>query len=78
MFLSFLIEELCSKEENDKTGCNFTFGHECICILLQAVLKRRQLSAIRVTKSAVFNFFYLINKTPQPTFFSIKTTQITT
>ena len=30
MFLSLLIEELCTKEENDKTGCNFNFGHECI------------------------------------------------
>ena len=30
MFLCSLIEELCAKEENDKTGCNFNFGHECI------------------------------------------------
>ena len=30
MFLCSLIEELCTKEENDKTGCNFNFGHECI------------------------------------------------
>ena len=29
MFLCSLIEELCTKEENDKTGCNFNFGHEC-------------------------------------------------
>ena len=32
MFLCSLIEELCTKEENDKTGCNFNFGHECILI----------------------------------------------
>ena len=32
MFLCSLIEELCTKEENDKTGCNFNFGHECINI----------------------------------------------
>ena len=25
-----LIKELCTNEENDKTGCNFNFGHECI------------------------------------------------
>ena len=30
MFLCSLIEELCIKEENAKTGCNFNFGHECI------------------------------------------------
>ena len=32
MFLCSLIEELCTKEENDKTGCNFNFGHECILL----------------------------------------------
>ena len=30
MFLCSLLEELCTKEENDKTGCDFNFGHECI------------------------------------------------
>ena len=30
MFLCSLVEELCTKEENDKRGCNFNFGHECI------------------------------------------------
>ena len=30
MFLCLLSEELCTKEENNKTGCNFNFGHECI------------------------------------------------
>ena len=29
MFWSSLIEELCTKEENDKTGCKLNFGHEC-------------------------------------------------
>ena len=29
MFLSSLIEELCTKEENDKTGCKLNFEHEC-------------------------------------------------
>ena len=30
MFLSSLIEELCSKEENNKAGCTLTFGGQCI------------------------------------------------
>ena len=30
MFLRSLVEELCTKEENDKKGCNFNFGHKCI------------------------------------------------
>ena len=31
MFLCSLVEEFEeTKEENDKTGCNFNFGHECI------------------------------------------------
>ena len=42
MFLYSLIKDLCTKEENDKTGCNFNFGHECISssyvILLNKIL----------------------------------------
>ena len=30
MFLCSLTDELCTKEENDKTGCKLNFGHECI------------------------------------------------
>ena len=37
MFLCSLIEELCTKEENDKTGCNFNFGHECILCMFACV-----------------------------------------
>ena len=33
MFLCSLTEELCPKEENDKTFCNFNFGHECIKLI---------------------------------------------
>ena len=29
MFFCSLIEELCTKEENYKTSCSFSFGHEC-------------------------------------------------
>ena len=38
MFLCSLIEELCTKEENDKTGCNFNFGHECILLVMPMCL----------------------------------------
>ena len=34
MFLCSLTEELCRKEESDKTDCNFNFGHECIYMYL--------------------------------------------
>ena len=30
MFLSSLIEELYTKEENNKAGCTFAFGGQCI------------------------------------------------
>ena len=30
MFLSSLIEELCTKEENNKVGCTLIFGGQCI------------------------------------------------
>ena len=30
MFFCSLIEELCTKEENYKSSCNFNFAHECI------------------------------------------------
>ena len=29
MFLSSLDKELCTKEENNKTGCTLTFGGQC-------------------------------------------------
>ena len=29
MFLCLLINKLYTKEENNKTGCNFNFGHQC-------------------------------------------------
>ena len=33
MSLCSLVEKLCTKEENVKTGCNFNFGHECNSIV---------------------------------------------
>ena len=30
MLLSSLIEELCTKEENNKASCTLTFGGQCI------------------------------------------------
>ena len=32
MLFCSLVEELCTKEENYKTSCNFNFGHESIYI----------------------------------------------
>ena len=32
MFLGSLIEELCTKKENNKVGCTLTFGGQCIYI----------------------------------------------
>ena len=42
MFLCSLIEELCRKEEGDKTGCNFNFGHECIISFVKNLLTMRK------------------------------------
>ena len=39
MFLSSLIEELCTKEENNKAGCTLTFARQHI---LFSVKKRKQ------------------------------------
>ena len=30
MFLCSWIEELCTKEENNETGCSLNFEHQCI------------------------------------------------
>ena len=38
MFLSSLIEELCTKEENKKAGCTLTFGGQCSRVALYKVL----------------------------------------
>ena len=43
MFLCSLIEELCTKEENDKTSCNFNFRHECIKPYVLCITIRRSL-----------------------------------
>ena len=43
IFLSSLIEELCTKEENDKTGCKLNFGHECIITGEEVIYSKRKL-----------------------------------
>ena len=43
MFLHSLIEELCPKEENGKTGRNFNFGHECIIYIVNVNEVRSQM-----------------------------------
>ena len=39
MFLSSLIEELCSKEENNEAHCTLTFGGQCT-YLIENIQKR--------------------------------------
>ena len=43
-FFCSLIEELCTKEENYKTSCNFNFGHECVMNLTLGYLSFLKLS----------------------------------
>ena len=45
MFLCSLIEELCTKEENDKTSCNFNFGHECILVVTVNIMNELSLNS---------------------------------
>ena len=35
MFLSSIIEELCTKEENYEASCTLTFVGQCICYIIQ-------------------------------------------
>ena len=49
MFLCSSIEELCRKEESDKTGCNFNFGHEYIF---------NAYSAVNLNECSEFNLIY--------------------
>ena len=37
MFITSLIEELCTKEENNKAGCTLTFGGQFIFILVKII-----------------------------------------
>ena len=62
MFLCSFIEELCTKEGNNKTGCSFNFEHQCMnekykmihqvkenCVdKLTAELKRQHISNLSV------------------------------
>ena len=64
MFLCSLIEELCTKEENYKTSCNFNFGHDCIerfCIKNNFEITQRILNLKFVSKisSNSWQFHYL-------------------
>ena len=43
MFLSSLYEELCIKEENDKTGCTLIFGGQCKILATSVAKQRRNL-----------------------------------
>ena len=54
MFLSSLIEELCTKEENNKAGCTLTFGEQCI--LEETMLKSKNSFEVIIT----VNYFLII------------------
>ena len=49
MFICLLIEQLCTKEENNETGCSFNFEHQCI---LKYLLFEKILGA---THECIFN-----------------------
>ena len=51
MFFCLLIKELCTKEENDKTGCNFNFGHECILNINFCIIPYNKSWGMTITKS---------------------------
>ena len=63
MFLSSLIEELCTKEENNKASCTLTFGGQCIYQLeidfasftLNVKIKKKffQLTHLEVSKNII-------------------------
>ena len=44
MLLSSLIEELCTKEENNKAGCTLIFGGQCISLYAL----KRPLKVVRI------------------------------
>ena len=72
MFLCSLIEELCTKEENDKTGFNFIFGHECISntivtttdfnIMTQTKFRPFFFCALKISKALRVDFPKLFSK----------------
>ena len=55
MFFCSLIEELCTKEENYKTSCNFNFGHECTIASNEDKIEKK----IRILSKNVKFFFYM-------------------
>ena len=56
MFLCSFIEELGAKEENDKTRCNFNFGHECIkFFFLIENSQRMDRGVVRLAFSLILN-----------------------
>ena len=46
MFLYSLIEELSTKEENNKTGCSFNFEHQCNIAKYNIVINSKKSYAI--------------------------------
>ena len=61
MLLYSLIEELCTKEENDKTGFNFNFGHQCsndFKVSLKRVYFRRKLKVLNFFRCCDEKYFF--------------------
>ena len=56
MFLSSLIEELCTKEENNKTGFTLTFEGQCTLNLAITVSNIHIIFPIRSLLIFFFNF----------------------
>ena len=50
MFFCSLIEELCTKEENYKTSCNFNFGHEC---MIECIYKYKRVASTHKLNKAL-------------------------
>ena len=51
MFLCLLTDELCTKEENDKTGCKRNFGHEYIYIYIFCFVRNNQYHVLDCNES---------------------------
>ena len=51
MFLSSLIEELCTKEENNEAGRTLTFRGQCIFELLFSNLNQNLFRIIKISRS---------------------------
>ena len=61
MFLNSLIEELCTKEENNKAGCTLTFGGQCRICCITVSNKNIRAFEINPVRKLILILFYEIN-----------------